>query len=144
MSPKQVVEQWVKRFNACDAAALADLYSDGATNHQVTQEPIVGKTAIKAMFEREFAAADMACMVETIHEAGEVAALEWRDPLGLRGCGFFTVQDNRITFQRGYWDKLSFLRMHHLSIEQQPLSTIFELIGGFGRCGIGARPNYAE
>jgi hypothetical protein len=31
-----------------------------------------------------------------------------------RGCGFFTVQAGRITFQRGYWDKLSFPRMHGL------------------------------
>jgi hypothetical protein len=46
-----------------------------------------------------------------------VVALEWRDPLGLRGCGFFTVRDGRIAFQRGYWDKLSFLKMHHLPIE---------------------------
>ena len=53
---------------------------------------------------------------ETIHDAGEVAALEWRDPLGLRGCGFFTVRNGRIVFQRGYWDKLSFLKMHGLPI----------------------------
>jgi hypothetical protein len=54
---------------------------------------------------------------EVIHEAGNVAALEWRDPLGLRGCGFFTVDGGLITFQRGYWDKLSFLKMHGLPIE---------------------------
>jgi hypothetical protein len=42
---------------------------------------------------------------------------EWRDPLGLRGCGFFTVHDGRIAFQRGYWDKLSFLKMHGLPVE---------------------------
>jgi ketosteroid isomerase-like protein len=117
MSPKQVVELWVERFNAGDAAQLAELYADDAVNHQVTQEPITGRTAIRVMFEREFASAKMTCLVEAIHEAGEVAALEWRDPLGLRGCGFFTVRGGRIVFQRGYWDKLSFLRMHNLPIE---------------------------
>ena len=117
MSPKQVVEVWVERFNAGDAEGITKLYHENATNHQVTQEPIVGKSAIRAMFEREFALADMTCIIVEIHEAGNVAALEWRDPLGLRGCGFFTVQDDRITFQRGYWDKLSFLRMHNLPIE---------------------------
>lgn len=71
------------------------------------------------MFAQEFAAADMTCIVETIHEAGEVAALEWRDPLGLRGCGFFTVRDGLIVFQRGYWDRLSFLRTHGLPIPQE-------------------------
>lgn len=42
---------------------------------------------------------------------------EWRDPLGLRGCGFFQVVNGKILFQRGYWDKLSFLKQHNLPIE---------------------------
>lgn len=69
------------------------------------------------MFERDFGTAKMVCITDAIHEAGDVAALEWRDPLGLRGCGFFTVREGRIAFQRGYWDKLSFLKMHGLPIE---------------------------
>jgi ketosteroid isomerase-like protein len=117
MSPKEVVEAWVDRFNLGDAAGLSELYHEDAINHQVTQEPIQGRGAIRAMFEREFSAAKMVCIPEAIHEAGKVAALEWRDPLGLRGCGFFTVRDGRIAFQRGYWDKLSFLKMHGLPIE---------------------------
>jgi limonene-1,2-epoxide hydrolase len=117
MTPKQVVKTWVERFNAHDVTGLAELYHDDAINHQVTQEPVEGREAIRAMFEREFAAAEMVCIIEAIHEAGEVAALEWRDPLGLRGCGFFTVSDGRISFQRGYWDKLSFLKMHGLPLE---------------------------
>jgi ketosteroid isomerase-like protein len=117
MSPRDVVERWLERFNAADADGLADLYHPDAVNHQVTQQPVEGRDAIRAMFEREFSAADMTCIVEAIHEAGDVVALEWRDPLALRGCGFFTVHDGRIAFQRGYWDKLSFLRMHGLPIE---------------------------
>lgn len=112
-----MVEIWVERFNAGDADGLAALYHEDAVNHQVTQQPIEGRHAIRAMFEREFAAAEMVCIIEAIHEAGDVAALEWRDPLGLRGCGFFTVRDGRIAFQRGYWDKLSFLKLHGLPIE---------------------------
>ena len=38
------------------------------------------------------------------------------DPLGLRGCGFFRIRDGRIVFQRGYWDKLTFLRQHGLPL----------------------------
>ena len=116
MSAKQVIQTWVDRFNAADAEGLAELHHDDAINHQVTQEPVVGKLAIRAMFEREFAAADMTCLIEAIHDAGDVAALEWRDPLGLRGCGIFTVEAGRISFQRGYRDKLSFLKMHNLPI----------------------------
>ena len=43
--------------------------------------------------------------------------LEWKDSLGLRGCGFFHVVNGKILFQRGYWDKLSFLKQHNLSID---------------------------
>jgi ketosteroid isomerase-like protein len=117
MNAKEVVEAWVERFNAGDAASLSELYHEDAINHQVTQEPVIGREAIRAMFEREFGAAKMVCIAEAIHDAGDVAGLEWRDPLGLRGCGFFTVRDGQIAFQRGYWDKLSFLKMHGLPIE---------------------------
>lgn len=117
MTPRQVVETWVERFNAGDADGMAALYHPDAVNHQVNQDPVEGRSAIHAMFVRDFAAAEMVCIVEAIHEAGEVAALEWRDPLGLRGCGFFTVRGGQIVFQRGYWDRLTFLRMHGLPVE---------------------------
>ncbi|WP_027186155.1 nuclear transport factor 2 family protein [Desulfovibrio inopinatus] len=116
MRPRAVVEQFVEAFNRGDADSLAELYADDAVNHQVANAPIEGKDAIKAMFRSEFAQADMTCIVENIFEDGEWAILEWKDPLGLRGCGFFHVLDGKIAFQRGYWDKLSFLRMHNLPI----------------------------
>ncbi len=119
MGPRAVVEAWVAAFNAGDADALAALYAPDAVNHQVAEAPVEGREAIRAMFAREFAAAEMTCMVEQVMEDGEWAALEWRDPLGLRGCGFFHVVDGRIAFQRGYWDKLSFLRQHGLPIPQR-------------------------
>jgi hypothetical protein len=117
MTPRQVVQEWVRRFNSGDADMLAELYHEDAVNHQVVQEPTVGKVAIREMFRREFATAHMTCIPEVIHEAGDVAILEWTDPLGLRGCGFFTVQGDRIVFQRGYWDKLSFLKRHGLPLD---------------------------
>ncbi|MEG9963742.1 steroid delta-isomerase, partial [Citrobacter portucalensis] len=43
--------------------------------------------------------------------------LEWRSSLGLRGCGFFQIVNNKIIFQRGYWDKLSFIKKHNLPVE---------------------------
>jgi ketosteroid isomerase-like protein len=116
VTPKQVVDRWVELFNAGDADGLAALYHDDAVNHQVAEAPVEGRAAIRDMFRREFEAADMMCIPEAVHEAGDVAILEWRDPVGLRGCGFFTVRDGRIAFQRGYWDKLSFLRLHGLPV----------------------------
>lgn len=114
--PKQLIQKWVQLFNEANANGLAELYHEDAINHQVTNEPVEGKQAIREMFVREFASADMVCIVEHIFEDGEWAILEWKDPLGLRGCGFFQVVDGRIEFQRGYWDKLSFLKLHNLPL----------------------------
>lgn len=119
MSPKETLAAWIERFNAGDANSLAELYSENAVNHQVANEPVVGKEAIRKMFAGEFAAAKMHCIVENLFEDGEWAIMEWRDPLGLRGCGFFRVKNGLIVFQRGYWDKLSFLRMHKLPIPRE-------------------------
>lgn len=116
MTPKQLVEKWIEAFNSGNAEDIAEFYAENAINHQVAEQPVKGKQAIKEMFSREFARAEMTCIVENIFEDGGWAILEWKDPLGLRGCGFFQVQNDKIVFQRGYWDKLSFLRMHKLPI----------------------------
>lgn len=119
MKRKEVIQEWVKLFNQRNADAIAELYHEDAINHQVANEPIEGKTSIKEMFSNEFASADMTCIVENIFEDGEWAILEWKDPLGLRGSGFFHIIDEKIKFQRGYWDKLSFLNLHNLPIPTQ-------------------------
>ena len=116
MGPKQLILQWVDLFNAADHDGIAELYAEDAINHQVTTDPVHGKASIREMFRQEFEQADMSCIVENIFEDGEWGILEWKDPLGLRGCGFFHVVDGKIIFQRGYWDKLSFLRQHKLPL----------------------------
>lgn len=115
MQPKEVLLQWIKAFNEADANTLSELYHDDGINHQVANEPVAGKTAIRKMFEVEFANAEMICVPENIFEDGEWAIMEWKDPRGLRGCGFFHVIDGKIKLQRGYWDKLSFLKLHEKS-----------------------------
>lgn len=120
LSPKTLVTAWVEAFNRKDADALAALYAEDAVNHQVAEAPVAGREAIRRMFAAGFAAAEMVCLVENLFEDGEWAILEWRDPLGLRGCGFFHVVAGRIVFQRGYWDKLSFLRQHGLPLPSEP------------------------
>ncbi len=119
MKPKEVLEKWVQEFNNADAEALAELYSENAVNHQIAESPIEGKDSIRKMFEEEFAAAEMICIIENLFEDGEWAILEWKDPLGLRGCGFFQIQNGKIINQRGYWDKLSFLRMHNMPLPKE-------------------------
>ena len=119
MKPKELVENWVNLFNQRDAKNISDLYHNNAINHQVANDPIEGKDSIYQMFKTEFQAAEMVCIVENIFQDGEWAILEWKDPLGLRGCGFFHVINGKIKFQRGYWDKLSLLRQHNLPIPIQ-------------------------
>ena len=116
MQPADVVKAWVEAFNRADADTLADFYHKDAVNHQVANSRVEGRDAIKKMFAQDFAEAEMTCLVENIFQDGEWAILEWRDPLGLRGCGFFHISDDKIVFQRGYWDKLSFLRLHGLPV----------------------------
>ncbi|HWC52084.1 MAG TPA: nuclear transport factor 2 family protein [Chitinophagaceae bacterium] len=116
MKKKEFIKNWVTTFNKADAEKLADFYADDAVNHQVVAEPVIGKKAIQKFFQEAFAEANMVCVIENIFEDGEWAILEWKDPLGLRGCGFFHIINDKIIFQRGYWDKLSFLRIHGLPI----------------------------
>lgn len=120
MQPKQLVRSWVEAFNRADVDALVEMYSEDAVNHQVAEEPVRGREALHRMFTAGFEQATMVCQVENLFQDGEWAILEWRDPLGLRGCGFFHVVDDRIVFQRGYWDKLSFLRVQGLPMPEQP------------------------
>ena len=116
MAPRELVELWVQAFNRADADQLAAFYAEDAVNHQVADMPVRGRAAIRDMFAAGFAAARMVCVVENIFEDGEWAILEWKDPLGLRGCGFFHVVSDKIVLQRGYWDKLSFLRQQGLPL----------------------------
>jgi limonene-1,2-epoxide hydrolase len=117
MRPRDVVSAFVEAFNRGDPDEMAAFYADDAVNHQVVRDPVRGRPAIRAMFARDFAAAKMVCIVENIFEDGEWAILEWRDPLGLRGCGFFRIEADKIVFQRGYWDRLSFLKAHGLPLD---------------------------
>lgn len=117
MRPKEVLQRFVNAFNQADAEALSLLYAEDAINHQIANEPVQGRDNIKKFFEDEFEQAKMVCIVENMFENGQWAIMEWRDPLGLRGCGFFQIVNDKIVFQRGYWDKLSFLRQHGLPIE---------------------------
>jgi limonene-1,2-epoxide hydrolase len=116
MTPRQLVLRWVECFNAGDIDGLAALYAEDAVNHQVVTTPLHGRAEIRRMFEVEFGRAEMTCLVENLFECGDWAILEWSDPNGLRGCGFFHVEGGRIVFQRGYFDQLSFFRLQGLAV----------------------------
>lgn len=121
MTPKTLVELWVARFNAGDADGIADLYAEDAINHQVVMEPLQGREAIRHMLKTEFGRAKMTCIIENLFETDDWAILEWRDPNGLRGCGFFHIQGDQIIFQRGYFDQLSFFRLQGIPVPERYL-----------------------
>lgn len=124
METKELIKKWVKLFNEGDPDGLAELYSEEAINHQASDTPVEGRGNIKTMFRNELATANMICMIENIFQDGEWIILEWKDPLVLRGCGFFRITEGKIRFQRGYWDKLSFLRQHNLPLPQNKICAI--------------------
>ena len=111
---KVLIKNWVEAFNQADIEKIVEFYHDDAINYQVPNNPVEGKENIRKMFESEFSSSNMVCIVENIFQDEDWAILEWKDPLGLRGCGFFYIVDDKIKLQRGYWDKLSFLKIHNL------------------------------
>ncbi|MEM7762184.1 MAG: nuclear transport factor 2 family protein [Cyanobacteria bacterium P01_A01_bin.40] len=122
MTPKELVRIFVERFNQGDIDGLVDLYAPDALNDQVVfSAPLKGRNSIRRMFEIEFSRAKMVCIEERIYECGDTAILQWRDPLGLRGCGFFQVKDDQIVHQKGYFDQLSFFKVQGLSIKEDYL-----------------------
>ena len=117
-TPKEVVQAWVSAFNRADVNELVSLYHKDAVNHQVAYEPLKGAEEIRKLFELDFGRARMVCQVENLFQDGEWGILEWSDPLGVRGCGFFQVKNGQIVFQRGYFDKLSFFRAQGIPLEE--------------------------
>jgi steroid delta-isomerase-like uncharacterized protein len=125
MTPKAVVQAFHLAFVSRNVDALMALYADDAVNHQVADEPFRGKDAIRRSFEEFFRAfPGETTEVLNLFEDGEWGIWEWRgghqsaasDAPVVHGCGFFQIRDGKIAFQRGYWDKLTFLRAHGLPL----------------------------
>ena len=119
LSPSAVVKAWLRAFNRADPDAMASFYAEPAILHLVPEQPVEGHDAIRDTFVALFAGPELIWMVENLFEIGEWAILEWRDPLGLRGAGFFQVLEGQIVLQRSYLDRLSFLRQHGLPVPRE-------------------------
>ena len=128
MTPKEVVKAFHCAFVLRDVDALMALYADDAVNHQVAEAPLRGKEAIRRAFEEFFHAfPDETTEVLNLFEDGEWGIWEWRGgnpgaPPGapvVQGCGLFQVQGDKVVFQRGYWNKLTFFRAHGLPVPTQ-------------------------
>jgi hypothetical protein len=123
MTPKELVREWIKRFNSGEIDSLLELYAVDAINEQaVFSKPLEGRKEIRLNLELDFSRAKMECIEERIYECGDTAILQWRDPAGLKGCGFFKFQNELIVHQKGYFDQLSFLRAQGLPIPEDYLN----------------------
>lgn len=107
-NPVAVVESWVACFNAGDGAGIEALYHDDAVTWRVTQRPVRGAPAIRAMWEEIFGAPDAQCIIVSVIAQGRMVALEWSDPFDLRGCAIFEITGGRILSHRSYWDQITF------------------------------------
>lgn len=128
-TPKQVLSEWVRFMNTHEPEKLAELYDENATNLQVALgKPLVGREAILQDFRVFFSnIPDSFTTVENLFEDGDWAILEWSGggtfhptakAFTLRGCGFFRVNDERIVYQRGYWDKFTWFTQAGLPLEE--------------------------
>jgi limonene-1,2-epoxide hydrolase len=112
MTPEQTIEEWVRLFNLGDAVELSRLYAEDAVNHQVALSPVSGRPAIEDFHRETFAGGPLTCTPINVVASGEWVAMEWVDPDGFRGCGFFHVRDGLIVHQRGYWDSAGLRDVH--------------------------------
>lgn len=112
MSPREVVDAWLRSFNAGDSAGIATLYAEEAVNHQVALEPVTGRAAIERFHRDVFAGGPLVCVAVNVVADAEWVAIEWADPQGVRGAGFFRVVAGLIVEQRGYWDSVALARAH--------------------------------
>lgn len=123
-SPKEIIEAWFEAYNNRNADRLIGLYADDAEIVQTAfgDEPAHGREALLKDFKSFFTAfPDNYTNPENVFFDGEWAIIEWRgggtftgklgdnEPTGknftLRGCGFFRIENGKIKFQRGYFDK---------------------------------------
>lgn len=108
-TPREIVEKWVAAFNAGDSDMLESMYAEDGINHQMPNRAVFGKAAIGTMFRSEFSVApDMHCIPVQIIEEGDWAVIEWKDPKGFRGCGFFEIKNGLIQTQREILGPLKF------------------------------------
>lgn len=100
MSPKDVVREWVRRFNAADVEGLAALYAPDAITHQAVTEPFHGREAIRSLFAAEFGRATMVCIEENLLESGDWPSWNGRIP---RNCAAAVFPDQGWTDRITEW-----------------------------------------
>ncbi len=112
MKPGELVRAWVEAFNRADVEALAGLYAEGAVNHQVANEPVLGRAAIHRMFAEEFAKAGMRASLNAFLKLMIGPFLSGGTRLDCGGADFFKCWMIRLSSSAGigtschFWDYL--------------------------------------
>jgi ketosteroid isomerase-like protein len=116
MGRRELIEAGVEAFNTRGVDRIVGFYSEDATNHQLPEAPVTGRDAIRAMFKRELAPAEMVLFPKTSLRMGNGAFSNGAIRLVCGDAGFFHIVNGQIVLQRGYWDKLTFLKIHGLPL----------------------------
>lgn len=118
-----IVHQWIEAFNAHDVASIVALYThDAELFDSGMQHPRHGHEEIARWFTRRFSSMPSITYTPTNHLlATECAVVLWTTRgriLGqswlsrsfeVDGVSIFTIRDERISKQRGYYDHFSTL-----------------------------------
>jgi hypothetical protein len=116
---ESVIKKWVDKFNEGNATSISGLYHVDGIKEFATGKILKGQQQILDIYEQEFQATKMECIVDRLIAADNTVTLEWKDPLGLRGCSIFTLENGLIVYERVYFDELSFLRAHKLALPRK-------------------------
>lgn len=114
MNNRDILDKFLEFYNSKNIDELVNLYTEDATNYQIANEPVVGKEQIRKMFTDQFSKVKTHCEPVKIIEQDNYAVMEWRDPKNFQGCSIFEFKNGKIYQQRGYWDKLSFFKLHEI------------------------------
>lgn len=92
------VQEHVRAYGARDLAALVDGYADNAVI-LMQPEPVVGKAAIRKLFEKVVAEAPIGGVIDYTSCVGETCLMIY-SATGIRsGADTFTVRDGKIVMQ---------------------------------------------
>ena len=91
---------------------IATLYAEDRLTIRSLSCPSRDGEAIEKFHRDTFSGGPLTCTPVNMIAEGEWVALEWTDPEGFRGSGFFHVVDELIVAQRGYWDSAALAKTH--------------------------------
>lgn len=132
-TPKEILTQWIQHLNEKNLESLMSLYHADAVNIQVaTGHPLNGRSAIKRDYGSFFEVSpDSMFSIENLFEDANWGIIEWRAkgtfrPTGksynLNGSGFFQIENQKIVFQRGYWDKHTWFSQIEIPLDEKIFS----------------------